>query len=161
MVELTVSKCSEQQQEEEKEKLVVNEIQSDDDEDGAATTTAALQTLTSGPFSSSVASLAASSRCIPSERGFLFYCNFNEFKLPIDEISRESQSRPKARKLRRRPSTPEALSLSRHGKRLVYGYTELKIAVLEIGIVGLHAENLGIESVWVDGEPTEFEYYPH
>ena len=31
----------------------------------------------------------------------------------------------------------------------------------EIGIVGLHAENLGIESVLVDGEPTEFEYYPH
>ncbi|XP_061373985.1 transcription initiation factor TFIID subunit 2 isoform X2 [Gastrolobium bilobum] len=46
-------------------------------------------------------------------------------------------------------------------KRLVYGYTELEIAVPEIGIVGLHAENLGIESVWVDGEPTEFEYYPH
>lgn len=46
-------------------------------------------------------------------------------------------------------------------KRLVYGYTELKIVVPEIGIVGLHAENLGIESVWVDGEPTEFEYYPH
>lgn len=31
----------------------------------------------------------------------------------------------------------------------------------EIGIVGLHAENLGIENVLVDGEPTEFEYYPH
>ena len=31
----------------------------------------------------------------------------------------------------------------------------------EIGIVGLHAENLGIESVSVDGEPTEVEYYPH
>ncbi|GAU19050.1 hypothetical protein TSUD_193870, partial [Trifolium subterraneum] len=46
-------------------------------------------------------------------------------------------------------------------KRLVYGYTELEIAVPEIGIVGLHAENLGIESVWVDGETTEFEYYPH
>ncbi|XP_027333362.1 transcription initiation factor TFIID subunit 2 isoform X2 [Abrus precatorius] len=46
-------------------------------------------------------------------------------------------------------------------KRLVYGYTELEIAVPEIGIVGLHAENLVIESVWVDGEPTEFEYYPH
>ncbi|KAK7330203.1 hypothetical protein VNO77_24390 [Canavalia gladiata] len=46
-------------------------------------------------------------------------------------------------------------------KRLVYGYTELEIVVPEIGIVGLHAENLGIESVWVDGEPTEFEYYPH
>ncbi|KHN15152.1 Transcription initiation factor TFIID subunit 2 [Glycine soja] len=46
-------------------------------------------------------------------------------------------------------------------KRQVHGYTELEIAVPEIGIVGLHAENLGIESVWVDGEPTEFEYYPH
>lgn len=57
-----------------------------------ATATAALQTLTSGPLSSSVASLAASSRCIPSERDFFFYRNFNEFKLPIDEISRESQS---------------------------------------------------------------------
>lgn len=37
----------------------------------------------------------------------------------------------------------------------------MEIAVPEIGIVGLHAENLGIESVLVDGEPTEFEYYPH
>ncbi|TKY54942.1 Transcription initiation factor TFIID subunit 2 [Spatholobus suberectus] len=46
-------------------------------------------------------------------------------------------------------------------KRLIHGYTELEIAVPEIGIVGLHAENLEIESVWVDGEPTEFEYYPH
>lgn len=40
-------------------------------------------------------------------------------------------------------------------------YTELEIAVPDIGIVGLHAENLGIESVLVDGDPTEFEYYPH
>lgn len=31
----------------------------------------------------------------------------------------------------------------------------------EIGIVGLHAENIGIENVLVDGEPTAFEYYPH
>lgn len=46
-------------------------------------------------------------------------------------------------------------------KRLVYGYTELEIAVPEIGIVGLHAENIGIENVLVDGEPAEFEYYPH
>lgn len=42
-----------------------------------------------------------------------------------------------------------------------FRYTELKITVPEIGIVGLHAENLGIESVLVDGEPTDFEYYPH
>lgn len=40
-------------------------------------------------------------------------------------------------------------------------YTELEIAVPDIGIVGLHAENLGIESVFVDGEATEYEYYPH
>lgn len=31
----------------------------------------------------------------------------------------------------------------------------------EIGIVGLHAENIGIENVLVDGETAEFEYYPH
>ncbi|KAF7838614.1 transcription initiation factor TFIID subunit 2 isoform X1 [Senna tora] len=46
-------------------------------------------------------------------------------------------------------------------KRHVYGYTELEIVVPEIGIVGLHAENIGIGNVLVDGEPTEFEYYPH
>ncbi|KAL0701686.1 hypothetical protein Bca4012_057808 [Brassica carinata] len=45
-------------------------------------------------------------------------------------------------------------------KRKIYGYTELEVSVPDIGIVGLHAENLGIESVLVDGEPTVFEYYP-
>lgn len=57
-----------------------------------ATATKALQTLTSGPLSSSVAKLAASSRCIPSERDFYFYRNFQEFKVPVDEINKESQS---------------------------------------------------------------------
>ncbi|EOA34769.1 hypothetical protein CARUB_v10022342mg [Capsella rubella] len=46
-------------------------------------------------------------------------------------------------------------------KRQIYGHTELEVSVPDIGIVGLHAENLGIESVLVDGEPTVFEYYPH
>ncbi|KAG2667311.1 hypothetical protein I3760_15G108100 [Carya illinoinensis] len=46
-------------------------------------------------------------------------------------------------------------------RRRIYGHTELEIAVPEIGIVGLHAENLGIGSVLVDGEVAEFEYYPH
>ncbi|XP_040997720.1 transcription initiation factor TFIID subunit 2 [Juglans microcarpa x Juglans regia] len=46
-------------------------------------------------------------------------------------------------------------------RRRIYGHTELEIAVPEIGIVGLHAENLGIGSVLVDGEAAEFEYYPH
>ncbi|KAJ8753456.1 hypothetical protein K2173_019855 [Erythroxylum novogranatense] len=45
-------------------------------------------------------------------------------------------------------------------KRQVYGYTELEIIVPEIEIVGLYAENLGIENVFVDGEAAEFEYYP-
>ncbi|XP_062158024.1 transcription initiation factor TFIID subunit 2 isoform X2 [Alnus glutinosa] len=45
-------------------------------------------------------------------------------------------------------------------RRQIYGHTELEIAVPEIGIVGLHAENLGIGSVLVDGEAAEFEYYP-
>ncbi|KAK2451240.1 hypothetical protein P8452_14456 [Trifolium repens] len=58
----------------------------------AAKAQQALQTLTAGPLTSSVAKLAASSRCIPSERDYFFYRNFNEFKVPVDEISRESQS---------------------------------------------------------------------
>lgn len=43
---------------------------------------------------------------------------------------------------------------------LDFRFTELEISVPDIGIVGLHAENLGIVSVSVDGDPTEFEYYP-
>ena len=44
---------------------------------------------------------------------------------------------------------------------MVFSYTELEIEVPDIGFVGLFAENIGIESVFVDGDPTEFEYYPH
>ncbi|KAF8407865.1 hypothetical protein HHK36_007002 [Tetracentron sinense] len=46
-------------------------------------------------------------------------------------------------------------------KRRIYGYTELKISVPDSGIVGLHAENLTIESISVDGEAAEFEFLPH
>ncbi|KAL5544709.1 hypothetical protein UlMin_008493 [Ulmus minor] len=77
----------------------------------------------------------------------------------------------KPRKPKNEESKPEnSVAVVRHQKlclsidiekRHIYGYTELEIAVPDIGIVGLHAENLGIESVLVDGEPTEFEYYPH
>ncbi|TKY46324.1 Exosome component 10 [Spatholobus suberectus] len=52
----------------------------------------ALQTLTAGPLSSSVAKLAASSRCLPSNKDFHFYRNFEEFKVPVEEIARESRS---------------------------------------------------------------------
>lgn len=43
----------------------------------------------------------------------------------------------------------------------IYGYTELEIAVPSSGIIGLHAENLEIERVYVDGEPAEFDVFPH
>ncbi|KAL8140263.1 hypothetical protein V2J09_006284 [Rumex salicifolius] len=43
----------------------------------------------------------------------------------------------------------------------IYGYTELRVAVPDSGIVGLHAENLEIERVCVDGEPAEFDVFPH
>ncbi|KAL7161014.1 hypothetical protein ACSBR2_041626 [Camellia fascicularis] len=46
-------------------------------------------------------------------------------------------------------------------KRRVYGYTELEIAVPDNGVVGLHADNLAIDSVTVDGEPADFEVFPH
>lgn len=46
-------------------------------------------------------------------------------------------------------------------KRRIYGYTELDVVVPENGILGLHADNLVIDSVTVDGEPTEFEVFPH
>ncbi|KAI3471792.1 hypothetical protein Pfo_028445 [Paulownia fortunei] len=40
-------------------------------------------------------------------------------------------------------------------------YTELEIVIPDNGIVGLHADNLAIEKVTVDGEPAEFEVFPH
>ncbi|OVA05041.1 Peptidase M1 [Macleaya cordata] len=46
-------------------------------------------------------------------------------------------------------------------KRRIYGFTELKIAVPESGLVGLHADNMIIDSISVDGEPAEFEFFPH
>ena len=39
-----------------------------------------------------MAKLAASSRCIPSDKDFHFSRNFEEFKVPVDEIARESRS---------------------------------------------------------------------
>ncbi|KAL9379372.1 hypothetical protein Peur_027854 [Populus x canadensis] len=51
-----------------------------------------LQTLTATQLSSSVSNLSASSRAIPSNKDFHFYCNFDEFKIPIQEIAEKSQS---------------------------------------------------------------------
>lgn len=46
-------------------------------------------------------------------------------------------------------------------RRLIYGYTELEVAVPDSGVIGLHADNLGIESVSVDGLPAQYEHFPH
>ncbi|KAF3776133.1 Transcription initiation factor TFIID subunit 2 [Nymphaea thermarum] len=52
------------------------------------------------------------------------------------------------------------LSVDTENKRL-YGYTELKISPPESGMVELHADNMTIESILVDGEPAAFEFFPH
>uniref|UniRef100_A0A9I9CUW0 HRDC domain-containing protein n=1 Tax=Cucumis melo TaxID=3656 RepID=A0A9I9CUW0_CUCME len=51
-----------------------------------------LQSLTTGSLGSSLSKLAASSRAIPAEKDFHFYYNFDEFKIPIRTIERQSQS---------------------------------------------------------------------
>ncbi|KAM7505125.1 hypothetical protein LguiB_004029 [Lonicera macranthoides] len=52
----------------------------------------ALQTYASGPLPSSISKLSASSRGLPSDKDFHFYYNFDEFKLPIEEIAHKSQT---------------------------------------------------------------------
>lgn len=42
-----------------------------------------------------------------------------------------------------------------------FRYTELQIVVPENGIVGLHADNLEIERVTVDGDSADFQIFPH
>ncbi|GAV89776.1 PMC2NT domain-containing protein [Cephalotus follicularis] len=50
-----------------------------------------MQTLNDS-LSSSLTKLASSSRALPSNKDFHFFNNFNEFKLPIQQISNHSQS---------------------------------------------------------------------
>lgn len=52
----------------------------------------ALQSLTTGTLGSSMSKLSGSSRGIPSNKDFHFFYNFGEFKAPVEEISRQSQS---------------------------------------------------------------------
>ncbi|XP_022925220.1 protein RRP6-like 2 [Cucurbita moschata] len=51
-----------------------------------------LQSLTSGSLGSSLSKLAGSSRGIPADKDFHFYYSFDEFKIPIQSIERQSQS---------------------------------------------------------------------
>lgn len=52
----------------------------------------ALQSLTTGALGSSISKLSGSSRGIPSNKDFHFFYNFGEFKAPVEEIARQSQS---------------------------------------------------------------------
>ncbi|XP_077241077.1 TBP-associated factor 2 isoform X2 [Tasmannia lanceolata] len=45
--------------------------------------------------------------------------------------------------------------------RRIYGYTELKVVVPESGLVRLHADNMTIHSISVDGESADFDFFPH
>uniref|UniRef100_A0A2P2LTH0 Uncharacterized protein MANES_08G154300 n=1 Tax=Rhizophora mucronata TaxID=61149 RepID=A0A2P2LTH0_RHIMU len=51
-----------------------------------------LKMLSSGSLASSLSSLASSSRDIPSNKDFHYYYNFDEFKVPMQQIAAKSQS---------------------------------------------------------------------
>ncbi|WOL20068.1 hypothetical protein Cni_G28870 [Canna indica] len=46
-------------------------------------------------------------------------------------------------------------------RRSIYGYTELKTIIPEDGLVALHADNMTVTSISVDGEPVDFENFSH
>ncbi|XP_066390227.1 transcription initiation factor TFIID subunit 2-like [Miscanthus floridulus] len=45
--------------------------------------------------------------------------------------------------------------------QLIYGYTEIKVLLAENDTFALHADNMTIRSILVDGETVEFDYSPH
>lgn len=67
----------------------IDPLQSETDE--LSQKSEALRALSNGSISSSISELSVSSRVLPSEKDFHFYYNFEEFKVPIDEIGAKSQ----------------------------------------------------------------------
>ncbi|XP_062166108.1 protein RRP6-like 2 [Alnus glutinosa] len=59
---------------------------------GQAQKVQTLHDLSTGSLASSVSELSGSSRGVPSGKDFHFFYNFDEFKAPIQEISKKSQS---------------------------------------------------------------------
>ncbi|KAG2634965.1 hypothetical protein PVAP13_2NG321000 [Panicum virgatum] len=45
--------------------------------------------------------------------------------------------------------------------QLIYGYTEIKVLLADNDTFALHADNMTIRSILVDGETAEFDYSPH
>lgn len=66
----------------------------DDDDDHSQPSIKAnsLLNLSTGPLSSSAAKLSGSSLCLPSDKDFHYYYNFDEFKRPIMEIANNSHT---------------------------------------------------------------------
>ncbi|KAJ6360208.1 hypothetical protein OIU77_004250 [Salix suchowensis] len=69
-----------------------NMVETEEEEEESPKESQSLHTLTATQLSSSVSNLSASSRAIPSNKDFHFYCYFDEFKIPIQEIAAKSQS---------------------------------------------------------------------
>ncbi|KAL9250326.1 Transcription initiation factor TFIID subunit 2-like protein [Drosera capensis] len=68
---------------------------------------------------------------------------------------------PILKKMSRRSDEVQKFEWNEQGSDKCNVYSELEIIVADSGIVGLHAENLEIERVSVDGNPTEFDFFPH
>ncbi|PIA59839.1 hypothetical protein AQUCO_00400604v1 [Aquilegia coerulea] len=64
----------------------------DSDSEQSSITKKKIETLASSPLTSSISKLSISSRGIPSDEDFHFYYNFNEFKNPIKEIVKKTES---------------------------------------------------------------------
>ncbi|CAN8230962.1 unnamed protein product [Cochlearia groenlandica] len=64
----------------------------DVDESLVSSKAKSLEALINGSFSTTLSKLSSSSLAIPSSKDFHFYRNFDQFKLPIEEISRNSHS---------------------------------------------------------------------
>ncbi|CAL5064440.1 unnamed protein product [Urochloa decumbens] len=45
--------------------------------------------------------------------------------------------------------------------QLIYGYTEIKVLLADNDTFALHADNMTIRNILVDGETVEFDYSPH
>lgn len=44
-------------------------------------------------------------------------------------------------------------------QRRIYGHTELKVLVPKSGVIGLHANNMNIDNVFLNGLPVRFKFY--
>ncbi|KAF6175532.1 hypothetical protein GIB67_038106 [Kingdonia uniflora] len=70
---------------------IIEAMEVDSEESSLKMKALALEELSNGPLSSSIAKLSGSLRGIPSDEDFHFFYNFQEFKAPIRKISEKSE----------------------------------------------------------------------